>query len=268
MATVSPPAATDIAEQLPLALPRDQKTTAARRRGSRVAVLLALADALGLTLAFLTSQLLSGGPGLPGGVASRVEVAFFVLLLPAWVLGAKLFGLYNRAQARAAHSTPDDLVRMFLAASVCIFLVTHLLALTVEKAPQILGLPYAATLDLTVITVFWLFTLIFVPSARIAARALTLRSDGGLQPTIVVGAEETGQLIARKLVRHKEYGLKLVGFVDGKSNEPASGNESVRLSGAVGHNEIPILGGLESLESTVRQFNVRRVIFTFFGEGY
>ncbi len=268
MATVSPPAATDIAEQLPLVLPRDQKRTAARRRGSRVPVLLALADALGLTLAFLTSQLLVGGPGLAGGVALRVDVAFFVLLLPTWILGAKLFGLYNRAEARAAHSTPDDLVRMFLTASVCIFLVTHLLALTVENAPEILGLPRAAILDLTPIAVFWLFTLTFVPSARIAARGLALRSDSGSQPTIVVGAGETGQLIARKLVRHKEYGLKLVGFIDGNSNEPPSGNESVQLSGAVGYNDIPILGGLDSLESTVHQLNVRRVIFTFFGDGY
>ena len=166
------------------------------------------------------------------------------------------------------HSTPDDLVRVFLTASVSVFLVTHLLALIVENGSQILGLPRAANLDLTTIAAFWLFTLIFIPSARIAARSLALRSDGVLQPTIVVGAGETGQIIARKLVRHKEYGLKLVGFIDGNSNEPLSESGSVPLSAVVGHNDIPILGGLESLETTVNQLKVRRVIFTFFGDGY
>ena len=55
--------------------------------------------------------------------------------------------------------------------------------------------------------------------ARVCAR----RSIAYVQNAVIVGAGDTGQLIARKLIQHPEYGINLVGFVDDEPKEPASG---------------------------------------------
>ena len=53
----------------------------------------------------------------------------------------------------------------------------------------------------------------FATAGRVASRAFA-RRDGCAQSAVIVGAGDVGQLVARKLLRHPEYGLKLVGFVD------------------------------------------------------
>ncbi len=62
---------------------------------------------------------------------------------------------------------------------------------------------------------------------------------------MIVGAGEVGQLVARKLLRHPEYGIELVGFVDmpPKQRRPD-----------IAH--VPILGEVDDLASIVR--SVRR----------
>jgi exopolysaccharide biosynthesis polyprenyl glycosylphosphotransferase len=61
-----------------------------------------------------------------------------------------------------------------------------------------------------------------------------------------------GQLVARKLLRHPEYGIELVGFVD---KPPKEWRPDV-----VG---VPVLGEIEELVSLVRSFAVDRVIVAF-----
>ena len=53
-----------------------------------------------------------------------------------------------------------------------------------------------------------------VPIARTVTRRLCKRSRAYQQNTVIVGAGEIGQLIARKLIKHPEYGANVVGFVD------------------------------------------------------
>ena len=38
---------------------------------------------------------------------------FFLISLPAWVVAAKLYGLYDRDEERTDHSTTDDVVGVF-----------------------------------------------------------------------------------------------------------------------------------------------------------
>ena len=66
-----------------------------------------LADIAGLLLAFIVAELLVG----PGRAPEPVdEIIAFLLTLPAWVVVAKLYGLYDRDEERTDHSTADDLV--------------------------------------------------------------------------------------------------------------------------------------------------------------
>ena len=73
-----------------------------------------------------------------------------------------------------------------------------------------------------------------------------------MQNTIIVGAGDVGQSIARKLLRHPEYGLNLVGFVDGRPKPRQDGLE-----------EVDLLGDTEALPRLVRLLDIERVIIAF-----
>ena len=51
-----------------------------------------------------------------------------------------------------------------------------------------------------------------VTLGRASARAVCRRRASYLQRTLIVGAGDVGQTIARKLRRHREYGIDLLGF--------------------------------------------------------
>jgi exopolysaccharide biosynthesis polyprenyl glycosylphosphotransferase len=211
------------------------------RRGWLMRRLLLLADGIGLLLAFVLTELLFGSSGYPDAVDLSDEVAFFALTLPAWVIGARLFGLYDRDEERADHTTSDDLVRVFLLATVGAFLVTRLTALTGKADPD----PLKAT-------TFWAATIGFVTIARALARSAGRRRPSYIQDTIVVGAGDVGQLIARKIVHHPEFGLRLTGFVDSWPRDRLSHIE-----------QIPVLGDLDELPRIIDEQGVERVIFAF-----
>src|SRR5204862_53453 len=74
--------------------------------------------------------------------------------------------------------------------------------------------------------------LALVTSGRAAARAYCRRHPDYIQNTVIVGAGDVGQLVGRKLVQHREYGIKLVGFVDGKPLELRDDLRGQRVLGA------------------------------------
>ena len=88
---------------------------------------------------------------------------------------------------------------------------------------------------------------------RTIARRLCRRFRAYVQNTLILGAGEVGQLIARKLVKHPEYGLNVVGFID---REP-----KVRRGDLPDH--LAILGGPERLPEVVKSLDVERVIIAF-----
>jgi exopolysaccharide biosynthesis polyprenyl glycosylphosphotransferase len=119
----------------------------------------------------------------------------------------------------------------------------------IEHAVDLSGI---ASPDLLKLTVFWAVAVACVTGARIAARTLARSSASYVQRTIIVGGGEVGQLIARKLLRHREYGIRLVGFVDAAPRE-----RHPELAG------VEILGGLDTLEAVVGRHDVERVIFAY-----
>ena len=46
----------------------------------------------------------------PDGLSPGWECALFLLTLPAWIVGAKLYELYDLDEERADHTTVDDFV--------------------------------------------------------------------------------------------------------------------------------------------------------------
>lgn len=200
-----------------------------------------MADLGGLTLAYLLAQQLSGGgAGTGAHISAATEAAFFTLTLPLWIVVAKLYGLYDRDEERTDHSTPDDLTGVFHMVTVgawLLFAGAWLLGFARPELPRIVA--------------FWGLAVVLVSVGRSAARAICRRQPSYVQRVLVVGAGDVGQRIARKLRKHPEYGLELVGFVD---NEPVSRSLATTED---------VLGEPERLPELVEALDVERVIVAF-----
>ncbi len=218
-----------------------RRTMLVRGRGWLMRRLLLTADLVGLVLAFALVEILIGSGGSPDRISLRDEVLFFLATLPILLFGAKLFGLYDRDEERADATTSDDLIRVVLLMTVGVFLVERLAQITATADP-----------DLGKLTIFWVLAIVLVTSARIVARGLARRSLAYIQNTIVVGAGDVGQLVARKLLHHKEYGLNVVGFVDAS---PRGRSPEV--------DHLKVLGGLSELRELVRSYGIDRAVFAF-----
>ena len=122
---------------------------------------------------------------------------------------AKLYGLYDRDEERTDHSTVDDLVGVF-------HLVTVGTWLFFAFAARHRSSPTRASRGSLG---FWLFAIVSITAGRAIARGARRQHLAYVQNTIIVGAGDVGQLVAQKLRQHPEYGINLVGFVDGNPKE-------------------------------------------------
>jgi exopolysaccharide biosynthesis polyprenyl glycosylphosphotransferase len=214
---------------------------ARRSRGQLVRRLLVIADVTGLAGAFLLAELAFGAT-MPGDRLTMMQEYFlFVATLPGWVAAFKLYRLYDHDDERADHSTVDDLVGVFHVVTVGAWLVF--------AAAWASG---AADPGMTKLIAFWLLAVSLVTAGRSVARACARRSDAYLQHAIIVGAGSIGQLIARKLLQHPEYGIRLVGLVDAK---PRSLRKELH--------QVQILGGPDDIAELVQRYSVERVIVAF-----
>jgi len=204
-----------------------------RRRGWLIRRMLVLADLIGLATAFAIVGLL---------FRTNWELVVASLAsLPMWVVIARIYRLYDQDEERTHHPTTDDIVGVFHLITVG----TWLLFIGVRA----FGLAHP-TLGKAV--VFWGTAILAIEAARAGARALSRRSPLYLQRTLIVGAGDVGQRVARKLLRHPEYGLDLVGFVDGR---PKPRHDDLM--------DVPLLGGPDEILDLVLTHSVERVVIAF-----
>jgi exopolysaccharide biosynthesis polyprenyl glycosylphosphotransferase len=220
--------------------------SASHVRGWLVRRALLAADMVGLIASLFLSQALFTSKN--GGFVARLTPSpkwlFFVAALPAWVVAAKLYKLYDRDEERTDHSTVDDVVGVF-----------HLVTVSVWIAYGVGRATGLFTPDLVKATAFWLFAIFLIPLARSAARAICRRRREYIQNTIIVGAGHIGQLIARKYLQHPEYGIRLVGFVD---EQPRERRDDL--------GDLIMLGAPRDLAELVEAHSVDRVVIAFSNE--
>jgi exopolysaccharide biosynthesis polyprenyl glycosylphosphotransferase len=203
-------------------------------RGWLVRRLLLAGDLLGLSLGFLLAALASEGELS----AAWVHFAIFLVSLPAWVVAAKVFGLYDEDVARADHSTLDDLGRVFVLVTLGAFGLAVVTGYSTHNTREVL--------------LFWVFGIAFVAAGRATARVVSRRTLAYVQNAVILGAGDIGQLVGRKLLQHPEYGINLVGFID---------SEPKRRQANLGH--LTLLGDPEELPAIVQLLNIERVIIAF-----
>jgi exopolysaccharide biosynthesis polyprenyl glycosylphosphotransferase len=227
-------------------LDRRRRTAVVKRRGWLVRRMLLAADVIGLVSALLVAQWLAPSVDSVDAYSPRLEIFAFLLTIPAWIVITKLYGLYDHDDERANHSTADDFGGVFHMVTVCTWLVMVVTYLSDIANPTAQKL-----------VVFWAAAIAFVCLARAGARALARRNDAYIQNTVIVGAGDVGQLFAKKVRNHPEYGINLVGFVDAKPKERQSDLEDVALLGDAGR-----------LPAIVRLLDVERVIVAYSNDSH
>lgn len=210
------------------------------RRGWLIKRALLLADLIGLSFAFVLTERMFL-PSLRDQVDPGAEVLLFFATLPVWVIVAKLYGLYDRDDERANHSTVDEFMG-----------VLHLVTIGAWVLVATAWITHIADPNVPKLTAFWALAIALIVSFRAAARAFCRRRISYVQNTVIVGAGYAGQLVARKLGQHPEYGINLVGFVDA---DPKDRTPDLQ--------HIAILGGPDRLGDLIELLDVERVIVAF-----
>jgi exopolysaccharide biosynthesis polyprenyl glycosylphosphotransferase len=221
----------------PIAPPAEPSwTRKGSRRGRIVRRRLVVADAAALLIAFVVASLVDSSFG--DGVGHEVLVV--VGALPAWIVGARMFGLYDRDAHHADLSTIDELPALVLFVTLGAWL----------------GVVISWVFDLgwstSTVVAFWATACVAVPLARAVARSLARREPAYVQNTLIVGAGDVGQLVGRKLRQHPEFGVRLVGFVDADPKRMRADLDGV-----------PVLGTPDVIAELVRENDVQRVIVAF-----
>jgi exopolysaccharide biosynthesis polyprenyl glycosylphosphotransferase len=218
-----------------------------KRRGWLVRRALMYADLTGLAIAFSLSEVLyTPATGQLNRLGMTGEYAVFLASFPLWLVAAKLYGLYDRDESRANHTTADDVVGVFHLVTIVSWLLIAGAYLTGVANPAF-----------TKVVTFWLVAVPLVTLLRAAARAICRTRLAYVQNAVIVGAGDVGQLVARKILQHPEYGINLVGFVDDQPKEPVPGLERLTL-----------LGSPADLEPILRDLDVERVIVAFSNEPF
>jgi exopolysaccharide biosynthesis polyprenyl glycosylphosphotransferase len=220
-----------VSEQTLEILEQRRRTAIVHRRGWLVRRILFLADVLGISLAALVT-----------GIAADLSPAF-LLTIPLFLVLAKLYGLYSRDEERANHTTVDDIAGVFHVLTVGTFLLL------------LIGLVLGIDIPVGDAALFWGAGMAFVIGSRVVCRSLLRRSLTYLQNTVILGAGDVGQLIARKMLQHPEYGINLVGFVDANPKAPRADL-----------GDLTVLGTTDDLAEIIDTLDVERVVVAFSSE--
>lgn len=216
-----------------------------RRRGWLIRRALLCADLLGIVVAFVATEELYTARVRVDRITTATEYTLLLFSLPLWIVLGKLYGLYDRDEERADHSTADDIVGVFHLMTVgtwCLFAFAELTHLAHPTVPKLFT--------------FWALAVVLVPLSRSVARMYCRRQVEYIQNTLVIGTDAASRTVARKVLNHPEYGINIVGFVGGGSvGEP----ELAHLS---------LLGGIDDVPELVRMLDVERVIVGFADEPY
>jgi exopolysaccharide biosynthesis polyprenyl glycosylphosphotransferase len=217
------------------------------QRGARRALIgraLRVADAVGLAGAFLATALVFGpGEGAQNQLALGAEYLLFLATIPIWLVAAKLYELYDRDEERTEHTTFADF-----------FGVLHLV--TLGSWLLYLGGRATGLIDpeLAKVAMFWATSLVLMTTGRAVARAYCHRRPEYKQRTLIVGAGEVGQLVARKFEQHPEYGIDLVGLVD---DDPLTLRPDISAK---------VVGDMRDIAGLVEVEGVDRVVIAFTAE--
>jgi exopolysaccharide biosynthesis polyprenyl glycosylphosphotransferase len=203
--------------------------------------LLAGSDVLALACALLLAGLISG----------RQDIGRFLLLglptLSIWVLLLRAYGLYDRDAKRINHSTVDDVPGLFHTLFIGSVLLWGYFRVLLPDPFFLLEVVSFAAIAMVLM-------ILGRSSVRAGMRKL------GPRNVLIVGAGEAADILIRKLQKHPEYGIRLVGQL-------MYGPEHGTLSSTPAEGSLPVLGTPGELSTVAREQATNRVIVSTAGLG-
>jgi exopolysaccharide biosynthesis polyprenyl glycosylphosphotransferase len=175
-----------------------------------------------------------------------------VWILVLWPLAMWALGLYDR---KIDLSVVDQWPRIVGGAS---------LATMARLAIVLLSAGLAGTqtfLNYEVATLAWVLSVVTIPLVRLAIRFAQrqARLDGVTEKrTLIIGAGHVATLMADKMGRSPELGLKPVGFLDPDPPEIPSRDAM----------DLPVYGDVRDLESILAEQNINHVLVAFSADGF
>lgn len=203
---------------------------------------------------FLAGKLINSGymDGILGseiGVISSRALWSGLGAIPLWLMVFAYFGVYRREVRRLSISTFDELPQTLGALTVGAWVMFSFLVLTSQGNPSGRALWAFVALD-------WLLLLLMLPLGRAVVRISLSFHNPFRASTIVVGAGDVGKSLIGKLNRHKEYGLRVVGFLDTTTIEESKTDKKPA-------DQVQLLGRPSELRSIIDHYGVSRIIIAF-----
>lgn len=157
-----------------------------------------------------------------------------------------VFGLYNRIWK---YASVGELIGIFYAVSV-----GSLLNITVAYFAMKGG---NFPLPRSVFILSWMLNILLIGGSRLAWRLFVERnlnfirviSKNGERAVLIVGAGDTGVLVAKELRRHYKEKINIVGFIDDDLAK-----QNLKVLG------LPVLGGRNKIPETVDKYRVKEII--------
>jgi FlaA1/EpsC-like NDP-sugar epimerase len=140
------------------------------------------------------------------------------------------------------YSSMNDLLRIFKAVT----LGSVLFGLFVALRYQLVGFPRS------VIIIDWFAIIIFLGGTRFIYRLLReSRSHTGeeISRVLIIGADDTGEMLLREMKQHRRLGYRPVGFLD---NDAAKKGKRIH--------DVPILGKIDDIGRIAEERNIDEVI--------
>lgn len=219
------------------------------------ALVIPLVDIVTLTIAvfiaYLVAETLVNNGSLDGLLGSQMGLItskmFWtgIAAVPLWLLVFGLFGVYRREVRRLSVSTYDELPQTIGTLAVGAWVMYSFLILTAK------GIPTGRAIWVYVVLV-WGLLMILLPLGRAILRIGFSFYNPFRTSTLVVGAGEVGRSLIGRLARHREYGVRVVGFLD--TGPPKD-------EGSLG--KMQLLGRPSDLRQIVDQHGISRVLIAF-----
>jgi exopolysaccharide biosynthesis polyprenyl glycosylphosphotransferase len=211
-----------------------------KRREHKLVRFLIASDCVALALALGIAIAVKGGTAATTAQAAIWAAITLVLVLVVF----SVYRLYERDRQHIAVSSLDE-TREFLNALT-------LVAFAELCATEVLSLSGFETVGAVTVFLFWLFGLALLPLTRAIFRHFVVPLLNNPQNTVIVGAGHVGQTVARKIRKHPEYNLRLVGFLD---DEPQPLGQDL--------DDLHVLGGEDALVQVLRRHRASRVVLAF-----
>jgi exopolysaccharide biosynthesis polyprenyl glycosylphosphotransferase len=222
-----------------LVAPATASTRAGRRLGRGRTWILAVADISSLAVAYALSYFVAGRIGSlpPVSAPSWFLAAVVVTAVPVWLAVYTGYHLYDNDNVRISVSSFDevrDLFHAMLAGSLAYLILS-------QGVDYFFGWWIYTAVESAL---FLAVALVLVPVVRGSIRSWLFPRVMQRARTLVVGSGPDAQLVRRKILAHPEYGLELVGFLDGDDPDTPD----------------PVLGRPDQVAEIVEEYEIDRVL--------